>query len=323
MATITKNQLSVLLEKNERDACTDADEEILTQWFEQVPVIDELTFDSEEDKIRIQSEIYSSVQERTGTATRVVRLSPASPWKTAAAAAVLCLCVLTVYFCLRSYPNRRVVVVSPPGIDNMPVTLPDSSLVLLSGGSSISYPETFTRKGRKVKLEGTAYFSVKPDKHAPFTIGTATPVSVKVLGTSFVVDVQKETENIKISVITGKVQIDDDEKKLDVLMPGERFSYSHGNKTFLKNKYLPEDMSRWQNDGIIYLNAVSLKELSVLLSTVYKATLEYDDRETAQYRFNMSLSRGLSLDQVLSVLETASGLEFERMGRKVKVSHKQ
>ena len=50
------------------------------------------------------------------------------------------------------------------------IILPDSSIVTLNSGSSISYPEKFTGKCREVELVGEAYFEVYENKQHPFKV---------------------------------------------------------------------------------------------------------------------------------------------------------
>jgi len=63
-------------------------------------------------------------------------------------------------------------------------TLPDGSLITLNSGSSLVYPETFSKSTREVKLKGEAFFKVKPDKRHAFIVN-AGEAFVKVVGTSF------------------------------------------------------------------------------------------------------------------------------------------
>ncbi|PSK93254.1 FecR family protein [Taibaiella chishuiensis] len=321
MRIIDKEQLLVLLEKQRLGTCTEAEEALLNQWFDEPPVIEALTFVSDEEKERIKSDIHTAIRARIATAPQKSRRLTFRIKAIAAAAALLvCLSLLGVYFFSGNGTEQMIEVTAPQGIAQLPVTLPDSSLVWLSGGSSIRYPEHFASHERHVTLDGIAHFSVQPNKQAPFTVYTPEHVSVKVLGTSFVVDVRRGTKRVEISVITGLVQVDEDKDKLDVLKPGEKLSYSCNDKSFRKKKYAPEEVKAWNNNGIIYLNAVSLSEISVLLQTMYHVNLKYDPKQTAPYRFNMSFSRDLTVDAVLDMLHSVSGLSFEHDGKNIKIT---
>lgn len=329
MRITNRDHLLLLLEKQRLGTCTEAEEAMLNQWFDEPPVIEELTFVSEEEKEDIKSAISAGIREKIGgpmpKAAPLPQTGRSLPFRkmgriAAAAALLVCVSLLGIYFFNNGTEPQLVSITAPQGVAQMPVTLPDSSLVWLAGGSSISYPEQFSSNHRDVTLDGIAHFSVRPNKQSPFTVHTKEHVSVKVLGTSFVVDVRKGSKRVEISVITGLVQIDEDKNKLSVLKPGEKLSYSCLDKSFSKRKYGPEEVRTWNNNGIIYLNAVTLGEISLLLQTMYHVDLNFDKGQSSRYRFNMSFSRDLSVDEVLDMLHSVSGLNFEHEGKNIKIT---
>ncbi len=90
------------------------------------------------------------------------------------------------------------------GSTELPVRLPDSSLVVLSPGAGLSYPAAFEGKTREVRLEGEAFFDVRRDPEKPFMVYTRELVT-KVLGTSFTI--REDSQTIMVSVKTGKVSV--------------------------------------------------------------------------------------------------------------------
>ncbi|WP_118976873.1 FecR family protein [Taibaiella koreensis] len=327
MTSITnKQQLLQLIEKHRQGTTTEAEEALLTQWFDQVPTLEAITFTSEEEKEDIRSNMRDAIFQKIGEGREkqpaiVQPLRSRKRWTVGiAAAALLCISLLGYFFFAKEPQPVLLTITAPAGIQKLPVMLPDSSVVWLAGGSSLRYPEQFPAGSRKVRLDGVAFFSVHHDEKAPFTVTTPEALSVRVLGTSFVVDVRKNTQRIKVSVITGRVQVEEDKKGLSVLLPGEKLSYSCRSHTFEKSKYLPEEVSEWKNNGTIYLNNVSLNELSVILQTIYRLRLVYDPGQMIQYRFSMSFSRELTGDQVLDMLRVTSGLHFDKKGNEVGVT---
>ncbi|MDR6567458.1 DUF4974 domain-containing protein [Chitinophaga ginsengisegetis] len=85
------------------------------------------------------------------------------------------------------------------------VILPDSSVAILNGGTTLIYPQYFRGKQRNITVNGEAFFEVIPQT-APFII-TGPHLSVKVLGTSFVVADSSSIEKPKVSVKTGRVAV--------------------------------------------------------------------------------------------------------------------
>ncbi len=85
------------------------------------------------------------------------------------------------------------------------VQFSDGSQAYLFGPCSLSYPEEFDSKERKVSMEGFAYFDIVHDETSPFEIST-NKGTVEVLGTSFTVDTRKD-DVFAVQCITGKVRV--------------------------------------------------------------------------------------------------------------------
>jgi len=79
--------------------------------------------------------------------------------------------------------SARMIVLSS-GDSIRQVRLPDGSLVWLNRNSELSYPETFAKNERLVKLKGEAYFDVEKDPERPFITETGGS-RTRVLGTEF------------------------------------------------------------------------------------------------------------------------------------------
>ena len=98
------------------------------------------------------------------------------------------------------------------------ISFSDGSIVWLEPGSRIQYPARFTGASRDVNLNGKAFFSVARDKQHPFRVyGGA--VEVKVLGTSFGVNLKNTEQKAEILVRTGQVAVISTDKKLVDYLP--------------------------------------------------------------------------------------------------------
>lgn len=64
---------------------------------------------------------------------------------------------------------RYAEVVAPPKT-NMQITLPDQTTVWLSPESTLRYPLVYSRKERRVFMEGEGYFEVNHDPEHPFVV---------------------------------------------------------------------------------------------------------------------------------------------------------
>ncbi|NWJ52921.1 MAG: FecR family protein [Bacteroidetes bacterium] len=86
------------------------------------------------------------------------------------------------------------------------IELPDSSVVILNSGSSLSYPDRFEAGSRTVVLNGEAFFEVKKNKHRPFYVKT-NDITIRVLGTKFNVKSYPDENTTETTLVSGKVEI--------------------------------------------------------------------------------------------------------------------
>lgn len=82
--------------------------------------------------------------------------------------------------------------------------LPDGSSITLHNDSKLSYTKEF--ENRNVELTGEAFFNVVHNPQKPFKIRVKN-TEITVLGTSFVVDNQTDSNIVMVRVITGSVKV--------------------------------------------------------------------------------------------------------------------
>ena len=85
------------------------------------------------------------------------------------------------------------------------IVLADGSRVWLNAGSSLRYPEAFSRDERKVFLSGEAYFEVEHDESAPFIVNTEV-MDLQVLGTSFNIKAYDNENTVVTTLVSGKIR---------------------------------------------------------------------------------------------------------------------
>ncbi|HEV2483560.1 MAG TPA: FecR domain-containing protein [Puia sp.] len=85
--------------------------------------------------------------------------------------------------------------------------LSDSSEVWLNAGATIRYPQPFDNKLRKVELlDGEAFFQVHTDASRGFVVQTDR-LQTRVLGTSFNIKAYRESQQMSVTVTSGKVAV--------------------------------------------------------------------------------------------------------------------
>jgi hypothetical protein len=112
------------------------------------------------------------------------------------------------------------------------IQLPDGTEVWLSPASAIEYPSAFSGTLREIKLSGEAFFEVAHDKNRPFIIRSGN-IETKVLGTSFNIQAYDNQEEIKITVVSGKVNVSNRDKIENVELIANQRAVFHRKTTML------------------------------------------------------------------------------------------
>jgi transmembrane sensor len=207
--------------------------------------------------------------------------------------------------------NYTTVITGTKGLKQL--TLPDGTVVWLNAASRIKVPAVFTGKLREVVLEeGEAFFEVKHNQQHPFIV-YASPINVRVLGTSFNVRAYKKMQTISVSVATGKVGVMGKSKTMAMLLPGQQLNYNVlDGKT--EQKTIDADKVQSWKQGSTYLSQASFKELSIIVKNIYGLTLKAGNKKIENYRFSLRLIHNLPTPQVLDLISQLHHTHFRKEG---------
>jgi ferric-dicitrate binding protein FerR (iron transport regulator) len=143
--------------------------------------------------------------------------------------------------------------------------LPDGSKVILNSQSKIKYNSPFPFDQRQIVLEGEAFFEVKKNPDAPFTV-IANGISTTALGTSFNIN-SKKPDNVEVMLLSGKVRVSYDEDNSVVLSPG-RAAIVNRQGEFRVEEFDYETKVGWK-DGILVFKDDSLPDILKKLEDWY------------------------------------------------------
>ncbi len=148
------------------------------------------------------------------------------------------------------------------------IKLPDSSEIKLNKNTKLIYPEKFKDKQRLVRLEGEAFFKVKPDKEKPFIIETEFS-RIKVVGTSFNVQAYDTSDLVEVTVVSGIVELSGTSKNGEkiVLKKGEKGIIEKSTGRPIKEEKVEENDIFWATRTLIFKDT----ELYVATETISKA----------------------------------------------------
>ena len=179
-----------------------------------------------------------------------------------AAASILLICTFTYLYKTKIYywliPVKQQYAVTQYG-EHKIITLPDSSKVLLAGGSRLQYPNHFRGNTREISFSGEAFFNVTKDKKHPFIIHTGT-VSTKVLGTTFDLTAYKEQQAITVTLLTGKVAFSDSRNTVTIL-PNQRAVYVKQTGRIAKEDYPDAQKMLARSNGNYEYDSVPVSEV--------------------------------------------------------------
>lgn len=125
-----------------------------------------------------------------------------------AAAIVLPICIafFTYYLVDSSQTVGAPFIVKADKGDKATIELPDGTNVVLNSASQLSYLNNFGENGRRVQLNGEAYFKVAHDEKCAFIVQVG-DLEVKVLGTSFNVSAYEDAKDVTVVLLEGKVGV--------------------------------------------------------------------------------------------------------------------
>ena len=144
--------------------------------------------------------------------------------------------------------------------------MPDGSLVMLNASSRLHFPLKFTNHKRPVYLdEGEAFFEVAKDKTSPFTVYT-TKFATTALGTAFNIRSYAKEHKISISLIHGKIKVDDLRPSATytatkILLPHQQIVFNKTSGILLKTDFkdaLP--ITDWK-DGVLSFQDATADEV--------------------------------------------------------------
>jgi transmembrane sensor len=203
--------------------------------------------------------------------------------------------------------------------------LGDGSIIKLNSNSTLEFPETFDPAKREVILTGEAFFDVSKDASRPFTIRTGDIITT-VLGTSFNIHAYPESEEIKVSVLTGKVKVQNianntsnDDSDVVYLNPGRKATYPKGKDQLIVSSFDQNEEMAWK-DGVIYFNQASESDVIQKLTSWYGVEISVENNGLEEWDLTANFDNQ-SLSEVLKSLGHTAKFEHEIIEKKVTIKY--
>jgi len=335
-----------LIKKFLRNECS-REEQILVDriLIENPDLVDEQLSAKEWDKaetlslksVQLKDEIWAGVYAATRPRKKILQL-----WKPLSIAASLVLVFGLIYFYLPSADKSRehntstqseLKTASNKTTGYLKLSMPDGSIITLSPGAVISYPDNFS-SNRKIFLKtGKAAFEVAKDKAHPFTVW-AKNIATTALGTKFTVAELKSGVDVKL--YEGKVVVDafdqKSRKRSDFLKPGERYTASLDKKTQRLSTFSEDfDGAIDKRLGIISnlvpgamdkgMSIVNtpLSEVFKQMELAYQIKITYNQSEVENKYFTGSFSGRETPLEILNIIASINEITVHKQGQEYRI----
>ena len=226
-------------------------------------------------------------------------------------AAIFLIAVTSVYFLTpergKDTPDLKAIHV--PSGQRAELTLGDGTRVCLNSNTTLTFPDHFDRKERRVTLDGEGYFQVAKNEKKPFIV-QAKEYEVRVLGTEFNVMMYKDQDFFETVLLKGSVEVNETTTGRKVkLQPNERLFGKAG-------QLRKESISEWNRalwmQGILYFDNTRMDEIIRQLGLYYDVKFILKKDSLANVRFTGKFRIRDGVEHVLKVLQLKCKFTYQR-----------
>ena len=247
---------------------------------------------------------------------RTIRMNP---WKWAAAIVLpICIAFFTYYLVDSSQTVGAPFIVKADKGDKATIELPDGTNVVPNSASQLSYLNNFGENGRRVQLNGEAYFKVAHDEKCAFIVQVG-DLEVKVLGTSFNVSAYEDAKDVTVVLLEGKVGVYA-QKTSHIMKPGDKIEYNKATHKITATQVHPSDYIEWTK-GNIYFEKESLENIMKTLSRIYDVEIRFDSNKLPNEYFTGTIPGG-GIQNALNILMLTSPFYYEMDGSVIVLKEK-
>jgi ferric-dicitrate binding protein FerR (iron transport regulator) len=232
--------------------------------------------------------------------------------------------------------NKIIEISTPLGARSM-IKMPDSTLIWLNAGTTISYSQDYGQQTRTLDLNGEAYFKVAKDSLHPFIVNTQNIV-VRALGTRFNVKAYPEEKTISATLEEGKIDVrllgDVDKDEIVLLKPKDKLIYNKETKETGKNTKSSEEKVKSEVKQVVNLQNINIQSnvrtelytswkdprwiidgeplntLAPMLERRFNLKIIFKDNQLKKYKFTGTIENE-TIDQILTALRLTAPLDYK------------
>lgn len=313
-----------LIQRFQQNECSAEEVRLLQQWLLQLDVSDGTTELLPEQLEAVKIRMYQQITNRQPA--RVVRhkISIRRYMVAAGWLALIASTLLLWYFSRQSEIKAQSKAVQLTVIENNQrsikrITLPDGSQVCLNTHSRLEFDaHQFNQAQRYVKLTGEGFFEVEKNPAKPFIVETGN-LHTRVLGTAFNIEAYEHESEIRISLVHGKIALDDTAtSQTTLLSPDHTFRYAKQTKSREILPVAAANVALWTKGWLVF-NEVPLQEAIDRIAERYNLAIVCDRRLLQNKRITASFEAG-SWTTILENILFVHGLRYAKKGENVVIN---
>ena len=194
------------------------------------------------------------------------------------------------------------------------VTLPDSTVVYLNSGSTLTYPKTFATDKREVRLEGQGWFKVHANRTYPFYVNISEETSLYVYGTEFDVAAYPHENNIEVYLASGNLNVLLPLKDVECsIKPNQKLTYDTLNES-IDVANMTDGMGYDWKEGNLCFRHSNMAEILTTLSRRFDVIIDMENASADTNEYHASFTASETIEQILSQLSGLSGLKWHNAG---------
>jgi transmembrane sensor len=186
--------------------------------------------------------------------------------------------------------------------------LSDGTRVWLNSCSKLRFPVEFATDKREVWVEGEAYFEVKHNPGAPFTVRSK-HMDATVLGTSFNISTYEDDSESHLTLVSGSVNVQTEGKNQQILRPGYQLKINNGDGFVNVREVNTSIYTAWK-DGVLLFNNENMESIMRKLGRWYDVNTRFGSAETKNVVFYGKVKRYETIDKIMELIKLTEKIDY-------------
>jgi len=200
------------------------------------------------------------------------------------------------------------------------ISLADGSKIWLNSMTHFSYPESFSKNKRVVKLDGEAYFEVARNVNLPFEVKTQ-HMDVQVKGTKFNVYAYSSRPNTETTLVDGKVLLSFTSNRSSEfeLTPRQKAIYNPGTVAPEVISQVNTDIETSWTKGIYNFSDITFDKLIERLEHYFDVKIVVKRNDILTYHCTGKFLYDETIEDILDVVKTSKPFTYKIENRVITI----